>query len=502
MTAVIIDYFRAEQPQPGAPHGTWRQLAMLLVLAGALRVAVALLLPNIQHPDEIFQTLEQAHRLIFDSGVVPWEFRTGARSWLLPGILAPLMSLGAGVPGLENGHVLVPQLALIALSLVTVAVAYWWGARSGTTHAWLAACAAAVWFELLHFAPKALTEAIATPLLLTGIYLALPADRAHRRRLLFAGACLGLAFVLRFHLAPAIAIAVIYCAGAEFRQRWSWMLIGGSVPLAIYAAIDWSTWGAPFFSIYENFRANIVQARSHRYGTMPPYTYVAHFVGNWGGASIPLVALVLLGARRTPVLLLVAATIIASHMLIAHKEYRFLFPAIACLVVLAGIGTAELLALLRPNRHRAAASRLPVVLASIAWVATSGILAVQDSYRYRWTHRATYIEAWGEARHWQATCGIGLLGVRWSHTAGYTYLHRDLPLYLLDDYFAPGARPESFNVVLTKREQAPPATWGFRPWRCFSNSGEAICLHRRAGACTIPDNPEVRLDAALLRVNQ
>ena len=40
------------------------------------------------HPDEIYQTQEQAHRLVYGYGIVPWEFRDGVRSWILPGLLA------------------------------------------------------------------------------------------------------------------------------------------------------------------------------------------------------------------------------------------------------------------------------------------------------------------------------------------------------------------------------------------------------------------------------
>jgi hypothetical protein len=43
-----------------------------------------------------------------------------------------------------------------------------------------------------------------------------------------------------------------------------------------------------------------------------------------------------------PILLAMAAVIIAAHMLIGHKEYRFTHPAIAMLSVLAGFGLVEL----------------------------------------------------------------------------------------------------------------------------------------------------------------
>ena len=45
-------------------------------------------------PDEIIQYLEQAHRIVFGYGVVPWEFREFIRSWLIPLMLVPPMQVG------------------------------------------------------------------------------------------------------------------------------------------------------------------------------------------------------------------------------------------------------------------------------------------------------------------------------------------------------------------------------------------------------------------------
>jgi GPI mannosyltransferase 3 len=47
--------------------------------------------PGYHGHDEVFQTLEQAHRLVFGNGLVPWEFVYGAISSVLPGALATLM---------------------------------------------------------------------------------------------------------------------------------------------------------------------------------------------------------------------------------------------------------------------------------------------------------------------------------------------------------------------------------------------------------------------------
>ena len=76
-------------------------LAAIVLAAFSLRMAADIFLPNIHHPDEVFQYLEQGHRLAFGYGVVPWEYREGVRSWLLPGLLGGLMKatawLGGGV---------------------------------------------------------------------------------------------------------------------------------------------------------------------------------------------------------------------------------------------------------------------------------------------------------------------------------------------------------------------------------------------------------------------
>src|SRR5215469_6814087 len=72
---------------------TARALGALVVLAILLRLVPILFVPSVNWADEIFQSTEQAHRLIYGAGLIPWEFQLGARSWLLPGFVAVLMEL-------------------------------------------------------------------------------------------------------------------------------------------------------------------------------------------------------------------------------------------------------------------------------------------------------------------------------------------------------------------------------------------------------------------------
>ena len=59
-------------------------IAGVLTVALVVRVWAVLTQTYVIHPDETYQYFEQAHRLAFGSGVVPWEYLEGVRSWLLP----------------------------------------------------------------------------------------------------------------------------------------------------------------------------------------------------------------------------------------------------------------------------------------------------------------------------------------------------------------------------------------------------------------------------------
>src|ERR1700685_3656183 len=72
-------------------------LPAILLLGFALRLGAGLTQVHVLFFDETIQYFEQGHRLAFGSGIVPWEFVDGIRSWLLPGLIALAMSASAWV---------------------------------------------------------------------------------------------------------------------------------------------------------------------------------------------------------------------------------------------------------------------------------------------------------------------------------------------------------------------------------------------------------------------
>ena len=251
---------RVEPLGAGASRRVRWWLAAILLAAFALRVGIGLALPTSDYPDEIFQTREPAHRLAYGYGVITLEFRDGIRNWVFPAFLAGVMRatdwMGPGSLGYSLGIL----LTLSAISLGVVASGFWWGYRSGgLAAAIITGATCALWYELIYYAPQALSEVLAAHLLAPGLYLACFAGEPGapggesgekwRVRLFFAGILFGTSLALRIHLLPAIALALLLTCRISGR-KWATMLTGLALPLLLFGMVDWLTWGAPFASYW------------------------------------------------------------------------------------------------------------------------------------------------------------------------------------------------------------------------------------------------------------
>ena len=76
-------------------------LAVILSAGFVARVWLAWVDDGIYWPDEIYQSLEPAHRLVFGPGLISWEYGLGARTWALPGLVAAIFWMCQAV-GLDD----------------------------------------------------------------------------------------------------------------------------------------------------------------------------------------------------------------------------------------------------------------------------------------------------------------------------------------------------------------------------------------------------------------
>ena len=147
-----------------AQEPLWRLFIPCLGAAFLLRVYVGIGGDWAVRADEIWQYLEQAHRWVFGYGQVTWEFRIGARSWLLPAVSAIPLWL-CKISGFTHPDVYIPAIKIwhAALSLTIPAGVYLFGRQNiGETAARLAFLCVCFWYEFILFATHAFAEQYAT----------------------------------------------------------------------------------------------------------------------------------------------------------------------------------------------------------------------------------------------------------------------------------------------------------------------------------------------------
>ena len=469
----------------------FRVLAGVLILGAiVLRLVPTVLSPSLDWGDEVFQVTEPAHRLVFGTGLMAWEFAAGIRSWLLPGFTAAIMEaarlLGGG-PGLYLPAI---SLAFAALSMVPVICTFaWCRPVFGIWPAVAAASVCALAPELIYFGGRSSAETAAGHLMAGALFLCmptLPGVAAVRTRPFRGGLVMGLALALRPQILPAGLVLGVW---PGIRGRWHFAA-GTVVALAAAAMLDWLTLGAPGASIWRYALVDIGGEAGAIVGGQPWYYFLLAELAIWG-AFLPIpIGFCLFGSRRWALPLAMGAAIIAAHMLIAHKEHRYIYPALVLCAVSAGIGLADL-------AHRLGrkwtSDRVGAATCLLAW---SGICLLvwrapaMTLLRAR-VHDQLVLADY--AATLPGVCGIGMGPERdaWVPYGGYTHLHQHVPLFWPADQNAFAREQAGFNILLSEHPEP-----GYDSLRCE----HSVCAARRAGTCTalppdvMPERPSIHFN--------
>jgi len=469
----------------------------LLAFSLALRIGLAVGSPNIFFPDEIFQTLEPAHRLMYGFGVISWEWRMGIRSWVFPTFLAAVMRVTAPLGGSSPGpsakaYLLGTVVVLSLLSLVAVWFAFAWARRnSGTPAAIIAALACSFYFGLVYFAPKALNEVVAAHVMLPGLYLGVYGESiGERKRLFFAGLFCGLAACLRIQLLPALLFAAVWFCTPRWRQRIPAVAAGVAVPVLFFGAVDWVTWSYPWQSFIRYFQANAISGPGTQLMLRQPwYWYVLVLIVLIG----PAILLLFHGARRSPFLAILCVIIVVSHSFIPHKEIRFIYPILTPALTMAAMGMVDLLNELKPGAKFLANSRWVLAIGVGFFLVSSALLTAQcaDWCKTRWG-----VGAFDRLRNESSLCGVGIYKAIWWESGGYTHLHRNVPIIQVNSAAQLVQDAPVFNALITPHDTAGIPS-GFKQAQCW----QGVCLLEREGACAAP-KPEEELNNYLKGMGQ
>ena len=442
-------------PSPPPLSERWKYLPHILAMAFICRAAVALSGDFVLHPDEIMQYLEPAHRLAFGEGIVYWEYLYGARSWLVPGIVAVLLmmfdAVGLGEPVYYIAGV---KLFFCAISLLIPLGMYLFARRHfNEATAIVALLLGAFWYELIGFAHKPMTEFVAAALLLPMLALTVRPLKSNPNSndtppppaLFWLAAFLGIAAsAIRVQYAMlALVFLLIMFLRADRKGR---IHLAASSVMFFFAVglFDYLTWGGWFHSYAVNVLANL-QLGKFRQGETPTYQFLLWMTLASGGLFPFFIFLALRDFRRYGFLLGLIIVVLLAHSTQAHKEYRFIFIAAPLWILIA----ADILGrFAEESKNSKGFIKVAVVVG-----ATASLLGIFNALPFQGLVYEAFSRESGKVnflrgqdpvfaayRHLasdDSVAAVWQIDRPYFNTPGYYYLHRRIPFYDVSAQIAP-----------------------------------------------------------------
>jgi hypothetical protein len=428
-------------------------LAGMFFLGLALRIWYAHGNYSIVFPDEFHQSTEQAHRLVYGYGLIPWEFEEGARSWAWPALLAVLLQL-TDLLGMNDPeqYTDVVRGGLVLASASVIPAVYLLARVYGAERvpALAGAALAAFTSPFVYFSHRAFSETASLLPVTLGFAVAVGAtdrwrDHPRARELLWAGALLlGLSVHLRLQNA-------LFCFGLLFvlvvRRHWRatyHALLAFSVAAFALAITDLVIWGEPFSSAREYVEFQVSQGSAYNWGATGLEGFARAFfaiaavtaVLGFGAALIPW---------RWPSLFIVTAGSLLFYSLVGHKELRYLLPTLPFVCALAAVGLSALTS---------------SVTSRVAVVSAAAVAALAFASGLRTPERPEYYGDVNElvmvAGRQSDICGLFVEPADLAWTGGYYLFHRRVPLYGGEDN-APGS-PRYYNYAIRNTGGDPTLT--------------------------------------------
>ncbi len=330
-------------------------LFFIYFCAIALRVYIAISRSDSHWPDEQFQTLEPASLIIFHHGYLSWEWIDGYRSWVVPGLYMPLFFIlkKIGIAGGDTVIHLSRLFTALACSVVIfridkifriLGISFW---------------SRIIALAFFAFSPGMILYACSTladnwAMIILWIILPeilLRIDSKDKMDWFLIGIFAGLTILVKYQMlfwlaglgltVLMIRVPFLLCiAGAA----------GCALILFLNGVLDWVTWGQFFHSLIQHITRGY-EISTH-YDISPWWNYFPKITDDLGLLLLLslLYCLVLSLFRwRSSITFLSSLTkklaviyvpcfvFIVIHMLLGHKENRFLLPIYPCFFILLGI---------------------------------------------------------------------------------------------------------------------------------------------------------------------
>lgn len=320
------------------------RLSMLAKLA-AFRCISVYVVASWFVPDELYQSAEVAHHLVYGTGHLSWEWRHSLRSFFHPALIAIILKflnflsldsrvLVYHVPRLA--HALLFSLADFSFHRVCRRLCITKGIADLSFITYLSS-----WF-IFYCAPRTLSNSLETSLTLIALNWFPFEGRAYKGST-WPYIALG---VLTIVIRPTVSLLWLvfglhhlYHHPHPFRLLFRTVLPVTLPILIVTTLIDSWAYGTPTVPLWNFLQFNVLQGGSALFGVHPWYWYLVSGIPAVLTVQTVAVIIGLLGPNIfRPTLLPFFATVfyIFVHSLLPHKEQRFLLPVIPLLCIYAG----------------------------------------------------------------------------------------------------------------------------------------------------------------------
>jgi GPI mannosyltransferase 3 len=414
-------------------HNQKRVFIAIILGALLIRIVLALISDNFNHPDENFQIYEQAHRLVFGYGLVPWEFRFDARSWIVPGLVAAML-YPFKLLGCDNPNIYVPSMRIFLgiISLIVVISAYFIGKKISSVKAGLwAAFFCAGWYEIIYFSIRPLSEVWATTFFVAAIALSIKSESS--TKLIIAGVLSALTIAVRLHYFPAVLIYIIVLYFVNDKRKPIVLHISFIITILLVGIFEKITVGGFYQSYIDYYHLSKTFSMTETSSGMSIFA----FAGQLGYSSLFIIwAFLLLGIllwRKVWYLLLIVLTALILHSILPLKEYiasiRFVYLIIPLYMIIGGIAVAEIINKLNLKSSLIGSIVVIFFLAISALGAFDRLPGEKKVYEHNIFYRDPGLSAYQYLYKQKNLAAVFDNADFWFQSGGYYYLHRDVPLY-------------------------------------------------------------------------
>jgi len=314
-------------------------ICFLFIIAFLERIIMAIIRSGYNHPHEIYRVLEPARKFIFGSSVSIYEFDLKMLSYI-PVLFHTIIIKALILSGVENPlyQTKILRLFYASLSMITVYGLYFC-LKKFTNKKWAASglLYVVLWFPFSYWQIHLFENILVSNILfLLIIFYLVQENKLSFALNLFAGTLLGLMFFIRFQSA---FIPILFLIITVLDRRYKAIIpaiSGFIVALIAFGYID-SLYGIPFLEApFKNFDFNIMHSGATRnFGAQSPIYYFTHMFKFYS----PLIFIILIpaiysGSFVAKRISFLALGYLLIHTIIAHKEFRFIFPILPILPVI------------------------------------------------------------------------------------------------------------------------------------------------------------------------